>query len=67
MAAMPNWYSTLNWRTSSASGGAGECVEIANSTAFVLARDSRDREGAVLEFTTGQWAGLVRRIKNAEL
>jgi Domain of unknown function (DUF397) len=64
MAAKPDWYLTLNWRTSSASGGAGECVEIASADSCVLARDSRDREGAVLEFTAGQWADLVGRIKN---
>ena len=67
MAAQPTRHVTLNWRTSSASAGAGECVEIANSDPFVLARDSRDREGVVLELTAGQWFGLVRRIKNGEI
>jgi hypothetical protein len=64
--AKPNRYSTLNWRTSSASAGVGECVEVANSDSSVLARDSRDQSGAVLEFTSAQWLGLVRRIKNGK-
>jgi hypothetical protein len=63
MVAHTNRYSTLNWRTSSASGGVGECVEVAKSGSFVLTRDSRDRSGAILEFTSAQWLGLVRRIK----
>lgn len=66
MAAQPNRYSTVNWRTSSASGGAGECVEVAKPDSSVLARDSRDRSGPVLELTSGQWLGLLCRIKNGE-
>jgi hypothetical protein len=56
-------YSTLTWRKSSASAGAGECVEVAKSGSSVLARDSRDQSGVVLEFTTAQWLGLLQRIK----
>jgi hypothetical protein len=62
----PYRYATLIWRTSSASGGAGECVEVAAASPFVLARDSRDRSGAVLMFTSAQWLGLVERIKNGD-
>jgi Domain of unknown function (DUF397) len=65
MTAPPN-YSALHWRTSRASAGAGECVEVATSGPFVLARDSRDRSGAVLAFTSSQWLGLMRRIKGEE-
>jgi hypothetical protein len=60
----PNWHSTPAWRTSSFSAGAGECVEVATAAPFVLARDSRDRSGPVLELTSAQWVGLVKRIKN---
>ena len=62
----PNWYSTLSWRTSSFSAGAGECVELAAEAPFVLARDSHDRSGPVLEFTSAQWRHLVDRIKAGE-
>jgi len=65
-AASSSPYSALRWRTSSASVGAGECVEVANSGSFVLARDSRDRVGAVLEFTPAQWLGLIQRIKSGD-
>lgn len=66
MAVQPSWHSTLSWRTSSASAGAGECVEVAAAASLVLARDSRDRSGPVLELTPAQWFGLVERIKNGE-
>jgi hypothetical protein len=64
MPTQPGQYSTLAWRKSSASAGAGECVEIAKSGQAVLARDSRDQAGVVLAFTAGQWLGLLGRIKN---
>jgi hypothetical protein len=70
MTSQPNWAEAssnrsliLDWRTSSASAGVGECVEVATSGSSVLARDSRDRSGATLEFTRAQWLGLMRRIR----
>jgi hypothetical protein len=64
MPVRPTPYSTLNWRKSSASAGAGECVEVATSGQSVLTRDSRAEAGPVLVFTTSQWLGLLQRIKN---
>ena len=64
MPTLPGQYSSLNWRKSSASAGAGECVEVAKSGQAVLTRDSRDQSGVVLAFTAGQWLGLLGRIKN---
>jgi hypothetical protein len=61
--AVSNRNSITGWRKSSASNGAGECVEVAASASVVLARDSRDPSGAVLTFTSAQWLGLVRHIK----
>jgi hypothetical protein len=65
-SAQPTSYSTLSWRTSRASAGAGECVEVAATSSHVLTRDSRDRSGAVLRFTPAQWLSLVERIKNGD-
>jgi Domain of unknown function (DUF397) len=64
MTAQPNRYSTLIWRKSSASGGSGECVEVARWKSCVLVRDSGDQSGTVLEFTSAQWLELLRRLKN---
>ena len=65
-SVQPDPYSTLSWRTSRASAGAGECVEVAAMSPFVLTRDSRDRSGPVLAFSSAQWLKLVERIKGSE-
>lgn len=67
MPAQSAQHSTLSWRKSSASAGAGECVEVATSGQSVLTRDSRDRSGAVLAFTPAQWLGLLQRIRDEKL
>jgi Domain of unknown function (DUF397) len=62
---MPAWqsrYSTLIWRKSKASGGQGECVEIARIEQSVLVRDSRDPLGTVLAFSSGQWSVFLRGL-----
>lgn len=66
MATQPNRDSALIWHKSSASGGGGECVEVAQRKSSVLVRDSGDRSGPVLAFTSAQWRGLTRRIKNGQ-
>ncbi len=65
MVAQPNRYSTLVWHKSSASGGGGECVEVAQENSSVLVRDSRDQSGALLNFTQAEWRRFVRRVKGA--
>ena len=66
MATQPNRDSTLNWHKSSASGGGGECVEVARWKSSVLVRDSGDRPGPVLAFPLAQWHVLVRLIKEGQ-
>jgi hypothetical protein len=63
MATQRNRHSTLIWHKSSASGGSGECIEVAGSGSSVLVRDSRDKSGVMLEFDHAQWRGFVRRLK----
>jgi hypothetical protein len=66
MATQPNQDSTLIWRKSSASGGNGNCVEVAKSGSSVLVRNSRNRSGTVLKLSCAQWRGLVQRIRDGE-
>jgi hypothetical protein len=66
MAVQPNGDATLNWRKSSASGGDGACVEVAQSGSSVLVRDSSNPSGAVLVLTRAQWLGLLRQLRNLE-
>jgi hypothetical protein len=64
MTTQPNRESTLVWRRSRASGGSGECVEVATWESSVLVRDSRDRLGTRLTFSPAQWRGFVRGVKD---
>ncbi|GIG91724.1 DUF397 domain-containing protein [Plantactinospora endophytica] len=53
------------WRTSSRSGGNGNCVEVADNLGAVVAvRDSKDRSGAVLAFRHAAWATFTASLKN---
>jgi hypothetical protein len=55
------------WRKSSYSGGAQNCVEVADSLEGPVAvRDSRDQDGAVLVLPPAAWHVLAHRIKNGE-
>jgi hypothetical protein len=64
MATQPNHHWTASWRKSSASVAYTDCVEVGCSGSLVLVRDSDQRFGAVLQFTTAQWRGFLRDIKN---
>ena len=57
-------YSALSWRTSKASGGSGDCVEIASEDQSVLVRDSRNQSGTILEFPPGPWTSFLRRVRD---
>jgi predicted secreted Zn-dependent protease len=57
----------LTWRKSSRSSADGDCVEVADNLAEIVAvRDSKDREGGTLTFTRGQWAAFVSGVKSGE-
>jgi hypothetical protein len=46
----------MDWRTSSYTGnGGGNCVEVADAARVVLVRHTKDRDGAVIEFSAGAW------------
>ncbi|MER5458118.1 DUF397 domain-containing protein [Micromonospora sp. NPDC002389] len=57
------------WRKSTRSdNNGGACVEVAdNLPAVVAVRDSKDRQGPVLSFTTRQWIGFVQGVKDGTL
>ncbi len=47
----------LQWFTSSYSDQqGGNCVEVAAASDVVYVRDSKDREGPALAFSTGAWS-----------
>lgn len=52
------------WRKSSYSGSGGsECVEVGRDVGAVLVRDTRDRDGAVLEMGAGAWRRFTGTVK----
>jgi hypothetical protein len=55
------------WRTSTYSGGNGSCVEVAsNLPGIVAVRDSKDRQGPALVFTTEEWRAFLDCVCAAE-
>ncbi|MFV2083091.1 DUF397 domain-containing protein [Micromonospora sp. LOL_021] len=51
------------WRTSSYSGGNGNCVEVTDNLSGVVAvRDSKDRTGPALAFPPAAWAAFTASI-----
>ncbi|GGM33709.1 hypothetical protein GCM10011608_17750 [Micromonospora sonchi] len=53
------------WRKSTrSSGNSGNCVEVADNLARVVAvRDSKDRQGPVLTFTPNTWRSFLAYAK----
>lgn len=52
------------WRKASASGNAGNCVEVAvNLPGVVAVRDSKDPAGPALTFTPAAWCTFTARLR----
>ena len=59
--------SQATWRKSTYSGGATNCVEVADNVAAAVAvRDSKNPEGSALTFTPGAWDAFTGAVKNGE-
>jgi len=57
----------LEFLASSWSTGGADCVEVCRMPdGRVAVRDSKNREGPLLTFTSPQWARFVADIKNKE-
>ena len=55
------------WRTSSRSGGNGNCVEVArNLPGAVALRDSKDRSDPVLVFPPDEWRAFMTGVRAGE-
>lgn len=53
------------WKKSSASGADG-CVEVRRTESGVHVRDSKDPDGAVLEFTDREWKAFLAGVALGE-
>lgn len=55
---------TANWRTSSYTGGSGNCVEVAQTPDLVLVRDTKDRDGGTLTLRSAQWQAFLASTRS---
>lgn len=53
---------TTVWRTSSYTGGNGNCVEVRLAPHAVDVRDSKDRQGPVLTFEPDRWRAFLTTL-----
>lgn len=51
------------WRTSSHSGGQGECVAVASAPTMVPVRDSKQPTGPILAFSRKAWAAFLDELR----
>jgi hypothetical protein len=56
----------LVWHKSSASGGQGDCVEVAVGAQSVYVRHSRHAEDRPLAFRYEEWAAFLTGVRNGE-
>lgn len=54
------------WRTSTRSGGNGDCVEVAITDEGVAVRDTKDRSKAPHIYTHSEWAAFIGGAKDGE-
>ncbi|HJD80525.1 DUF397 domain-containing protein [Kitasatospora aureofaciens] len=53
-----------NWRKSTYSNGQGDCVEFGQLVNAVAVRDSKDRHGPALSFTSEAWQSFIAGIRS---
>lgn len=53
------------WRKASYSGSQANCVEVADTTDVVLVRDTTNRAGGTLGFSTAAWQAFTGKLKRA--
>jgi hypothetical protein len=52
------------WRTASYTGnGGGNCVEVGHATGVIAVRDTKDRDGHVLNVPADAWASFTASLK----
>jgi hypothetical protein len=52
------------WRKSSYSTAQGNCIEVADHDSRVLVRDTKDRTGPMLRFTSDAWVKFTTKVSS---
>jgi hypothetical protein len=52
-----------DWRKASYSNGSGQCVETASGVGTVAVRDTTDRDGGALTFSTEAWKMFTATLR----
>lgn len=52
----------LPWRKSTYSGSNGGCVEVAPLSRVTAVRDTKDRDGGALQFSTAAWRAFTAHL-----
>jgi hypothetical protein len=55
--------SQLTWRTSTYTGGNGNCVEVADARGVVMVRDTKDRDSATLSVPADAWEKFTATLR----
>jgi len=56
--------SQQRWRTSSYTGAnGGNCIEVGHAGPLIAIRDTKDRHGPALIFTTATWKQFASQVK----
>ena len=55
--------SCAHWRKSTYSNGQASCVEVAIAEQLVAVRDTKDRSGPALVFSTQQWRAFTSGLR----
>jgi len=58
---------SLDWRKSSYSGNAGNCVEVAETPSAVLVRDTQNRHLGHLDFAPAEWVAFLADLRAGRL
>lgn len=55
----------LNFRTSSYSGGEGNCIAVADDAGMVVVKDTKDSQSPMLRFSPDAWRRFADQMKGA--
>ena len=62
----PSELEAANWFKATRSANGSDCVEVAHLTNWTAVRDSKNTDGPVHLFTTGEWGAFLDGVRKGE-